>query len=63
MSEKFVTAYSKVTGEKHRVPAHWLDHPRLGKGLRKTPLPKAADSKQAAKPDQTPPAGDNKKGK
>lgn len=59
----FVDAYSTATGEKHRVPAAWFDHPRLKKGLRKTPLQKAADRKRAPKPTPTPPAGENKEGK
>ena len=59
----FVDAYSKATGEKARVPARWLDNPRLSKNLRKTPLQRVAETKKAAKADPTPPAGDNKEGK
>ncbi|WKN47149.1 hypothetical protein [Nocardioides sp. Arc9.136] len=33
----FVTAYSETTGLKQRVPAHFIGHPVLGRGLRKTP--------------------------
>lgn len=40
----FVNAYSSATGQKLRVPARWLDHPKLRKGLRKTPLQKAAET-------------------
>lgn len=36
---RFVDVYSKATGARHRVPAHWMDHPTLGKPFRKTPLP------------------------
>ena len=38
---EFVTAYSKTTGRKQRVPARWLDHPILGANLRKTPMARA----------------------
>lgn len=42
---KFVPVYSKTTGLKHRVPEHWLDHPVLGKGFRKTPLQRDRDTR------------------
>lgn len=55
----FINAYSSATGHKHRVPAHWLDHPKLRKGLRKTPLQRAADTQRAAStPDPAPIDGD-----
>lgn len=42
---KFATAYRKDTGEQVRIPAHWFDHPTLGKSFRKTkPEPKASTS-------------------
>lgn len=64
-ASKFVNAYSSITGEKARVPAAWFDHPALSKGIRKTPLQKAAETKRAAtpQPDPAPSAGDNKEGK
>ncbi|MEE6273520.1 hypothetical protein V2J56_09195 [Georgenia sp. MJ206] len=31
-----VTAYLKATGERVRIPEHWLGHKRLGKAYRKT---------------------------
>lgn len=30
MADTFVTAYLKSTGEERRIPAHWLDNPKLG---------------------------------
>ena len=42
-----VTAYRKKTGEKVRVPAHWLDHKVLGKPFTKNP-PKSASAPAAA---------------
>jgi hypothetical protein len=39
----FVEVYRKDTGEKVRIPAHWLGS-SLGKPFRKTPLQRAADS-------------------
>lgn len=56
-----VTAYDKRTGEKlpHQVPEHWIEHPRLGVHLSRTPRQKAADKKRAARPaTETPAAGD-----
>jgi hypothetical protein len=44
----FVSVYRKDTGEKVRIPAHWLGT-SLGKPFRKTPLQKASEN--------TPPAG------
>lgn len=40
---RFVEAYDKDTGLKHRIPAHWLDHPTLGAQWRKTPKTRARD--------------------
>lgn len=34
---KKVRVYSKTTGRKQAVPAHWLDHPVLGADFSKTP--------------------------
>lgn len=39
----FVSAFSTTTGEKQRVPAHWLEDPVLGGQFRKTPSQEAAD--------------------
>ena len=50
----FVWAYSTSTGRKARVPAHYLDHPVIGKWWRKTPLSqKAAEAKAPASGDTT----------
>jgi len=35
---KFVEVYAKATGRKQNVPESWLDHPVLGRDIRKTPL-------------------------
>lgn len=47
MSE-FVDVYAKTTGEKYRVPAHWMDHPTLSKPFRKTPKQRGADGEPAS---------------
>lgn len=44
----FVTVYSKTTGQKQRVPEHWLDHKVLGADFRKTPVQKDADQAEAS---------------
>lgn len=62
----FVNAFSATTGAKMRVPAAWFNHPKLAKGIRKTPLQKAAENKGTAdrQPDPAPaPGDDTKKGK
>jgi hypothetical protein len=41
------TAYRKGTGEKVRVPEHWLGHPTLGADLQRT-KPTAAQLEQRA---------------
>jgi hypothetical protein len=43
MSDRFVNAYDKDTGVKHRIPAHWLTHPTLSRPWRKTPKQRATD--------------------
>lgn len=43
MSDRFVNAYDKDTGLKHRIPAHWLDHPTISRNWRKTPKQRATD--------------------
>jgi hypothetical protein len=39
----FVDAYSKTTGRKQSIPAHWFDHPVLGAGFARTPTAKARE--------------------
>lgn len=51
---RFVTAYSKKTGEKQRVPEHWLGHEVLGKDFSKTPRQKAADRNGSPFPEGDP---------
>ena len=41
-----IKVYRKDTGEKVRVPAHWMDHPSLSKPFRKTPMQRARDEAQ-----------------
>ena len=33
----FIEVYVSATGEKVRVPEHWVNHPVLWRGFRKTP--------------------------
>lgn len=43
-----VRAYDTRTGRKleHPVPEEWIDHPRIGRYLSKTPRQKAAERKK-----------------
>ncbi len=71
----FINVYAKSTGEKHRIPEHWLDVPSLSKQFTKTPRQRKADERAAAKrsdpvattpeaaivaDDETPATGDQK---
>lgn len=47
-----VKAYRKDTGEIVRVPAHWLEHPELGKPFRKTPLQKSSEAAKQMSPER-----------
>lgn len=60
---EFVEVYAKATGRKQIVPATWLNHPVLGREIRKTPLSESqqrkADATVAkANPDDAPAAGE-----
>jgi hypothetical protein len=44
----FITVYQVKDGKKRDVPAHWMEHPELKKGFRKTPLTKAAEANQSS---------------
>jgi hypothetical protein len=58
-----IDAYRRDTGVKVKVPAHWLDHPTLGKPFARTPTQKARDTQAAAPttaPTKAPAAGDKK---
>ena len=72
---QFIDVYAKSTGEKHRVPAHFMDVPSIAKQFTKTPRQRKADERAAARQsepvasnqeaalvaeDQTPDAGDKK---
>ncbi len=61
MATKFVPAYDKRTGQKltHEVPESWVNHPRIGEHLSKTPRQKAEDSKNTTTT-KAPAAGDKK---
>lgn len=50
----FVTAYSKTTNQKQRIPEHWLGHKVLGADFSKTPRQKAADKAKASAVADTP---------
>lgn len=43
----FVNVYHRETGDKYRVPAHWMTHPTLSKPFRKTPKQRASDAESA----------------
>lgn len=47
MDDRFVDVFAKKTGDRYRVPAHWLDHPELGKPFRRTPKPGTGGAKAA----------------
>lgn len=40
--DRFVSAYSKATGRKQRIPAHWIGHPVFGARFELTPSARAA---------------------
>lgn len=50
-----ISAYRKDTGEKVRIPEHWLDDPNLGEPFAKTPRQKARDARTT---DKAPAAGE-----
>lgn len=41
----FVDVYRRDNGQKVRIPARWLEHPKLGAPFAKTPRQKAAERK------------------
>ena len=45
---KFVEVYAKATGRKQIVPETWLNHPVLGRDIRKTPLSESQQRKAEA---------------
>lgn len=57
-----IDAYRKDTGDKVRIPGHWIGHPTLGAPFAKTPRQKAVETKAAAAAPTTkaPSAGDKK---
>lgn len=44
----FVSAYSKSTGQKQRIPRHWIGHPVLGLDFELTPSSKADEQPSTA---------------
>ncbi len=63
--DRFVEVAVKATGNKQRIPAHWLDHPVLSEPFRQLPSAKKAEgqAKASAKAATTdaPAAGDIEK--
>lgn len=45
---RFVEVTAKSTGDKQVIPAHWLDHPVLGKDFQLTTEAKAAAKAESA---------------
>ncbi|MHA7132539.1 hypothetical protein [Oerskovia turbata] len=39
-----IDAYRRDTGQKVRIPEHWIGHPRLGAPFSKTPSQKAREN-------------------
>ena len=76
MADDFITVYAKTTGDKQRVPKHFMDVPSIAKQFTKTPRQRKADERAStskpepvATPDkptvgdvnpETPAAGDQK---
>lgn len=66
----FISVYSKATGEKHRVPEHFLDVPSIAQNFNKTPRQRKRDADETpvatnieaalVAETETPPAGDKK---
>lgn len=48
MIDAFVDVYAKSTGQKQRIPKHWLDHPVLGRDFVLTPSARAVPQAQEA---------------
>lgn len=44
MDKRFVSAYSKSTGKKQRVPRHFIGHPVLGNNLELAPSARVAEA-------------------
>lgn len=65
---KFISVYAKATGEKHRVPEHFMTVPSIARNFTKTPRQRKRDAEETARgsepvaPDntETPDAGDKK---
>lgn len=54
---RFVTAWSKATGKKQRIPISWVNHPVLGVPFTTTePTASPAGAPSGAEGDVTPPA-------
>lgn len=45
MGPTFVTVYAKTTGAKQRIPAHWLNIPKIARQFNKTPRQRRADER------------------
>lgn len=60
MSDLFVTAYLKSSGEKVRIPRQYLGHPILGKPYSATPKIARAKRENVDEPPATPAATNTK---
>lgn len=72
MADGFISVYSKATGDKQRVPEHWLDVPSIAKQFNKTPRQRnrdradeqttnqASDTQATTANTETPATGDTK---
>lgn len=58
-----IEAYRKDTGEKVRIPEHWLDDPILGKPFRKTPTQRARENQGGPAADENVAVATDQKGK
>lgn len=44
---QFISVYSKATGEKHRVPEHFLTVPSIARNFNKTPRQRKREADEA----------------
>lgn len=67
---KFISVYAKATGEKHRVPEHFMTVPSIARNFNKTPRQRKRDADETpvatnieaalVAETETPDAGDQK---
>ncbi|MDP9820383.1 hypothetical protein [Nocardioides massiliensis] len=56
--KKFVTVVVEATGETQRVPAHYIDHPVLGEGIRRVDGSEPLDDLRPSPVDPDPGTGE-----